>query len=141
MRRRAPLLLPLLLLGAPALGGCSPSDFDPAMLIESVRILASRSDQPYAKPGATVHSQVLAVDGRPDASSNEPMRVFWLPFVCVNPPNDAFYACFSQFESSGASIEQAGTEPGSTAAARPPLPGPSRAGTAASRRASAPGWG
>jgi hypothetical protein len=112
MRRRASPLAPIAILGGLALGACSPKDFDPSMLVESVRILASQSDQPYAKPGATVHSQVLAVDGRPDAASNEPMRVFWLPFVCVNPPNDAFYACFSQFESSSASIEQAGTRPG-----------------------------
>jgi len=90
---------------------CGPSSFDPADLIESVRILASRSDQPYAKPGATVHSEVLAVDGRPDASTNEPMRVFWLPFVCVNPPNDAFYACFSALESSATHIAQVGIAP------------------------------
>jgi hypothetical protein len=101
LRRALPFFLPLL-------AACGPSDFDPATLIESVRILASRSDKSYAPPGATVHSQVLAVDGRPDASANEPMRVFWLPFLCVNPPDDAYYACFSQFESSMASVQQSG---------------------------------
>jgi hypothetical protein len=94
---------------AVALSACGPADFDPATLIESVRILASRSDKPYAQPGATVHSQVLAVDARPDASTNEPMHVYWLPFVCVNPPNDAYYACFAQFEGSAAQAMQAGT--------------------------------
>jgi hypothetical protein len=87
---------------------CGPSDFDPASLIESVRILASRSDKPYAPPGATIHSQVLAVDARPDASTNEPMVVYWLPFVCVNPPNDAYYACFSPFEANPGNVAQAG---------------------------------
>jgi hypothetical protein len=87
---------------------CGPSGFDPASLIESVRILASQSDQPYAQPGATVRSQLLAVDGRPDAGSLEPMRLFWLPFVCVNPPNDAYYACFTQFRPNASSIAQVG---------------------------------
>jgi hypothetical protein len=51
---------------------------------------------------------VLAVDGRPDASPSDPMHVYWLPFVCVNPPNDAYYACFQGLESSGAEMSQAG---------------------------------
>jgi len=108
MRSRRPPLARLLCLLAPALAACSPSGFDAPMLIESVRILASQSDQPYARPGATVHSQVLAVDGRPDAAANEPMRVFWLPFLCVNPPNDAFYACFAPFEQNASSVQQYG---------------------------------
>jgi hypothetical protein len=93
--------------GAMALA-CGPTGFPSDTVVASVRILASRSDQPYARPGAVVHSEVLAVDGRPAASSNEPMRVFWLPFVCINPPNNAFYACFSQFEQNSAGVAQAG---------------------------------
>jgi hypothetical protein len=89
-----------------ALVACGPLDFPDESLINSVRILASRSDQPYAKPGATVRSQVLAVDARPDASGNEPMRIFWLPFVCINPPNDAYYACFSEFEQNPSEVDQ-----------------------------------
>ena len=114
MRARTPSFAsrsaPGLLCLAFAAGGlaCGPSDFDPASLIESVRILASRSDKRYAQPGATVHLQVLAVDARPDASTNEPMEVYWLPFVCVNPPKDAFYACFSQLEGMSANAAQAG---------------------------------
>ena len=95
-----------------AVSACGPSGFDPESLIESVRILATRSDQPYAKPGATVHSQVLAVDGRQDAGPGaEPMRVFWLPFVCVNPPNDTFYSCFQALVSTMGSQHQAGVGP------------------------------
>ncbi len=90
---------------------CGPAGFDPPTLIESVRILASRSDQPYAQPGATIRSQVLAVDGRPDAGSLEPMRVFWLPFVCINPPNDAYYACFAAFRPNASAVAQAGGVP------------------------------
>ena len=105
-----------ILVGVAAVGGtvvvaCGPSGFTDDNVIASVRILASRSDQPYANPGptgVTVRSQVLAVDGRPDASGNEPMRVFWLPFVCINPPNDAFYACFAEFAANGSSVQQYG---------------------------------
>ena len=104
------------ILGAATLGGavvvaCGPSGFPDDNIISSVRILASRSDQPYANPGptgVTVRSEVLAIDGRPDASGNEPMRVFWLPFVCINPPNDAFYACFAEFEANASSVQQYG---------------------------------
>lgn len=108
MRSRT-ILQPLLIAGA-LLGSaaCGPSSFPSESFINSVRILASQSDQPYAQPGATVRSQVLAVDARPDASGNEPMRVFWLPFLCVNPPNDAYYACFSGFEQNPSSVEQVG---------------------------------
>jgi hypothetical protein len=107
----------LVLALAAAFVACGPSDFDPATLIESVRILASRSDHSYAQPGSTVHSQVLAVDARPDASANEPMKVYWLPFVCINPPNDAYYACFSQLEGAGSSANQAGIGDGGSGAA------------------------
>ena len=86
---------------AAVLASCAPAGFDPQSLIESVRILASRSDQPYAKPGATVRSEVLAVDERPDAAGNEPMQVYWLPLLCINPPNDAYYGCFSGLKVSG----------------------------------------
>ena len=87
---------------------CGAAGFPDSSVIGSVRILASRSDQPFAKPGATVRSEVLVVDGRPDAATNEPLRVFWLPFVCINPPNDAYYACFSEFEQNPSSVEQYG---------------------------------
>jgi hypothetical protein len=106
-------------LGAAALGAwllaCGPADFASSTLINSVRILATRSDLPYAPPGQTVHSEVLAVDGRPDAASMTPMKVYWLPFVCINPPDDAYYACFSSLEPAGTSAYQAGTDGGAGA--------------------------
>lgn len=109
MRARPALLRTTLAVLAAGTGACGPTGFDPSNLIESVRILATRSDRPYAKPGATVHSEVLAVDGRQDAGPTaEPMTVYWLPLVCINPPNDDFYACFSGFESQAARASQAG---------------------------------
>jgi hypothetical protein len=74
---------------------CAPSGFANQSLIASVRILASSADKPYARPGDTVTVQVLAFDGRP--SKPAPMNVSWLPFPCLNPIDDAYYACFASF--------------------------------------------
>jgi hypothetical protein len=82
-------------LGALSWSSCAPSGFQDERLIQSVRVLASSADQPYAAPGSMVKVQVLAFDGR--STKPEPMAVYWLPFECKNPPNDAYYACFAQF--------------------------------------------
>ncbi|HLK41662.1 MAG TPA: hypothetical protein VKU41_33165 [Polyangiaceae bacterium] len=73
---------------------CSPGGLADEATIGSVRILASEADKPYAHPGDRVHLQLLAFDGRP--SKPAPMKLYWLPFVCDNPPDDAYYACFAQ---------------------------------------------
>ena len=69
--------------------------FDPPSVIDSVRILAIRAGSPYARPGERVAVEALAVDGR--SSGSEPMQVHFLPSPCFNPPNDAYYGCFSEF--------------------------------------------
>jgi len=78
---------------------CAPSGFQDVALVNSVRILASSADEPYANPGDSVTVQVLAVDGRPDPAV--PMNVYWLPFVCENPADDAYYGCFQQIAAGG----------------------------------------
>jgi hypothetical protein len=87
-------------LGLPALCalavGCG-NNFDPASKVESIRILAERADEPYAKPGDTVVVDLLAADNRKDKSS--PMALFWIPSPCVNPFDDAYYNCYPSFES------------------------------------------
>jgi hypothetical protein len=75
--------------------GCG-NNFDPASRIASVRILAARADRPYARPGDSVQVDLLAVDGRADRS--RPMALFWIPAPCINPPDDAYYACYPSFE-------------------------------------------
>jgi|HubBroStandDraft_1064217.scaffolds.fasta_scaffold210739_2 hypothetical protein len=83
-------------LGLTALAvGCNAATFDPSSKVETVRILATSADEPYAAPGETVHMQVLAFDGRP--TRVEPMNVYWLPSACINPPDDAYYGCFPAF--------------------------------------------
>lgn len=72
---------------------CMPPSFEPPSKVRSVRILAARADKPYAKPGAEVNMELLAVDGRPEPSV--PMQVYWLPGACFNPPGDRYYACFA----------------------------------------------
>lgn len=74
---------------------CAPSGFADPVLVQSVRILASSADKPYARPGESVTLDVLAFDGRP--VQPEPMNLYWLPVVCENPTDDAYYACFQQF--------------------------------------------
>ncbi len=77
-------------LGAAA---CGPAGFDPASDVQTVRVFAARADKPYAKPGDTVNVDLYAYDGRPAPTTA--MKIYWLPFVCKDPPGDVYYACFS----------------------------------------------
>ena len=66
-----------------------------ATLLTTVRILASSAD-----PGlraARLHGdgcRCSPFDGRP--TPPEPMTIYWLPFVCEDPADDAYYACFQE---------------------------------------------
>jgi len=109
----------------PAIAGawlaCGPKGFQDSALVNSVRILATRADHPYAKPGDTVTLSVLADDGR--SSQPEPMVIYWFPvalapplslplpkasFVCEDPKDDAYFACFASLLSA---IGDAGARP------------------------------
>lgn len=84
--------------GGASMVSCGPRGFPDESLVNSVRILATRADLPYAKPGDTVTLTVLATDQRP--SKPAPMLIYWLPDLltgkpfCENPANDAYYNCF-----------------------------------------------
>jgi hypothetical protein len=82
---------------------CRSAQFDPASRVEAVRILATRADKPYAKPGDTVNLEVLAYDGRPQKPV--PMNVWWVPIPCFNPPNDSYYACYPAFSALPAGVD------------------------------------
>ncbi len=88
---------------------CNNVDFAPASELHNVRILASAADKPYARPGETVKIDVLAYDARVDRT--RPMKLFWIPSVCVNPNQDLYYACFSSF--AGTSLPAVGGGGGS----------------------------
>ncbi len=79
---------------AAAASSCSPGGFADPTIVQSVRVLASSADKPYARPGDSVTVSLLAYDGRADKPA--PMNVYWLPFVCENPADDAYYACFQR---------------------------------------------
>ena len=94
---------------------CSPGGLADAATVSSVRILASAADKPYAHPGDMVHVDLLAFDGRPTRPA--PMNLYWLPFVCDDPPDDAYYACFAQLahghgDAGAAAGADGGTEAG-----------------------------
>jgi len=106
---------------------CAPGGFQNEETISSVRILGSSADPPYAKPGEPVRLNVLAVDGR--SSKSPPMQVYWLPrpdgtpFVCENPPADAYYACLQRLGSLPPGETDGGASPypaGGSASAFPP---------------------
>jgi len=82
--------------GGALLGSCGNSNYDPPSKVESVRILATRADKPYALPGDKVTFEVLAFDGR--SKKPVPMNLYWVPIPCVDPPGDAYYACYPGFE-------------------------------------------
>ncbi len=85
---------------AVALGSaCNAPGFEPVSRVDTVRILASSADKPYAMPGDTVNLTVLAYDGR--GVQPEPMRIWWLPIACFNPPSDEYYQCFAQAADGG----------------------------------------
>ncbi|HEY2509521.1 MAG TPA: hypothetical protein VGI39_01575 [Polyangiaceae bacterium] len=100
MRKLPPLLslLGVTALGAGALGfgfgACAPAGFDSSTKIESVRILATRADgdKSYARPGDTVTLQTLVVDGR--TNPTKPATLYWIPYLCQNPIDDVYAACF-----------------------------------------------
>jgi hypothetical protein len=85
------LLLAVVAAGAIAVA-CGAGGFEPQSKVTSVRIFGVRADKPFAKPGETVTLEVLAADGRRDKP--RPMKIFWIPIVCINPREDLYYLCF-----------------------------------------------
>jgi len=78
---------------------CGGQSFESASKVDSVRLLAVKADKPYARPGETVTLEALVADGRKDKT--RPARVFWIPVVCLNPNEDAYFRCFAPPSSQG----------------------------------------
>ena len=108
----ATTLVAFVALAAWGIASCSPAAFQSSTVIDTVRILASRASEPRAKPGDSVTLDLLAYDGR--TNQVPPMRLFWLPLPCINPANDAYYACFSQFGAGPAPDASAPDDAGAT---------------------------
>ena len=80
-----------------AFAGCG-SAFVPQSQIESLRVLAVKLDTPYAKPGASVHLDMLYYDGSrrafdPSGKRIRAVNVLWIG-GCDDPIGDLYYACF-----------------------------------------------
>jgi hypothetical protein len=81
---------------------CGPAGFDPIGKLQSVRVLAAKADEPYAKPGDKVTLSIDAFDARSGLNAGgSPMKIYWLPFLCEDPASDLYYACFASLVSSG----------------------------------------
>jgi hypothetical protein len=109
MRARAAFPRVLAFALAAASSSCVGGSFDPQTLVGSVRVLVARVDKPYARPGDTVTVEVLAEDGRTDRT--RPMKVYWVPLPCVNPPGDLYYSCFAALSPNAARSPDAGVPP------------------------------
>jgi hypothetical protein len=97
---------------------CGPAGFAPQQELNSVRILATRADKPFAKPGDDVTVEMLAVDAR--KIKKQALKIYWLPFLCENPPADLYYACFAALAGGGDAGAEAGARDGGTTPTLPP---------------------
>ncbi|NOU32914.1 MAG: hypothetical protein HOO96_33835 [Polyangiaceae bacterium] len=88
---------------------CGNTDFDPQNKVDGVRILSSRADKPYAKPGDTVNLELLVADGR--VEKPRPVVTAWIPIPCINPPEDLYYLCFTGSSGSTGSSSTGGQGP------------------------------
>src|SRR5215472_4048336 len=89
---------------------CNAGNFEAESKVDTVRILASMADQPYAQPDASVKLTVLDFDGRP--SKPEVMGTWWLPIPCINPKDDEYYQCFRELAGDGGIGGDAGADAG-----------------------------
>lgn len=114
-KRRASLRGALALAGL-ALGlghavgaGCA-APFDPASLVNSLRILSVQVDRPYAQPGEEVSFTMTYFDGRDTGGEFTPVQIVWLG-GCVNPPGNQYYSCYEQLGELFASFSGGGPPP------------------------------
>lgn len=89
MRR---LVVPTVLLAL----ACNDDPYPNKSELDSVRILAVRADLPYARPGETVALEALVVDARRERP--EPLRTWWFPVPCIDPPGGRYYDCYPALE-------------------------------------------
>ena len=89
--KRAPLLAVVGLALA-----CNDEPYPNKSQVASVRILAVRADLPYAHPGETVKLEALVADGR--SRQTLPLKMYWFPVPCIDPPGGQYYDCYSALE-------------------------------------------
>lgn len=90
---RAALLA--LLVPSMFLSGCDGED-DRISELDSLRVVAVRSSQSYARPGSTVELEMLLRDASPKAVNQQgvarDVTLLWMG-SCINPAGDLYYNC------------------------------------------------
>ena len=84
-----------------ALGGCGV-EFDSIGMLDGLRVLGIRSDQPVAHPGDTIEMQMVVHDTGDREGKPRDLSYLWLG-GCDNPPGDTYQGCvllFSKIASS-----------------------------------------
>ena len=81
---------PALVIGLCVFAACGDPVF-PASRVDSLRVLAVRAEQPFARPGETDALEMLWYDGSP--SGPRKVSVAWVA-GCNNPPGDLYYECY-----------------------------------------------
>lgn len=97
--RKLGILLVLCLAVVAAVVACGAGGFASQSKVDSVRLFAVRADKPYANPGETVTLEALYTDARRDKP--RPLKLFWIPVVCMNPRDDLYYLCFIPSQGDG----------------------------------------
>jgi hypothetical protein len=101
--------------------GCGEPSERPSE-VNTLRVLAVRSDSPFAKPGSRASLSMLAFDGSPRAKladgSPRETSTLWIG-GCTNPPGDTYSGCLPFLQ---AIAEQFGEGPISAGTQPPTLP-------------------
>jgi hypothetical protein len=95
MMKRAPRAVLALLLGSSSLLTACDEDFESPAELDSLRVLAVRSEPASGVPGADAALEMLLVDEDepPELAPERELDVLWLG-GCHNPPGRQFYECY-----------------------------------------------
>jgi hypothetical protein len=91
------------LIALASLLGCGEETDRPSQL-DSLRIVAVRSDLPFATPGARPTLEMLLYDGSP--RTPRPVHTLWIG-GCLNPEGDLYYNCFPALHQALAGVSDA----------------------------------
>lgn len=104
-----------------SMAGCDEPADRPSE-IQSLRVLAVRSEQPFPKPGSEPLLEMLLEDRGAAAvlpdGGKRPVQVLWLA-PCVNPPGDLFYACYPALQQAAMMIGDDGLRTGALPSGAP----------------------
>ncbi|MCL2822543.1 MAG: hypothetical protein FWD57_00995 [Polyangiaceae bacterium] len=96
----------VLVCGGALVLGCDEG-FDPASLVNNVRVIGVMADNPYPRPGDTVEFSMLWHDGGSPVGSPRDMQIVWIG-GCHNPKGDYYSLCYPQMAEQ---LEQLGGDP------------------------------